>query len=86
MDVSAMADCGSVPLLGKLHAFASAWNVLVRGDSVRATVRASARFIARAPAGQDFDCSSTGAWETAIEGAVRAGAEGHTSTVTGSSR
>jgi hypothetical protein len=67
-----LADCGTVnhqPIM----ATAATWNVLVRGDSTRTTVKATVRFV---PALSSGLCYSRGVWETEFEDLIRARAEG----------
>jgi len=72
-DARDLADCGTA--LGiPLRADAATWNILVRGDSTHATVRATVRFIQSGTV--VHDCSSRGVWETALETSVKDAAEG----------
>jgi hypothetical protein len=69
----AFADCGRVaglPIVAKQ----ATYNVLVRGDSTKATVRATVRFVEPTPPATE--CSSNGRWESAFETKIRDRAEG----------
>lgn len=68
----AYADCGKIMgmAIGADHA---TYTVLVRGDSVRATVRAAVRFVNTSP--PPTECSSNGTWESVFEAKIKARAE-----------
>lgn len=70
------ADCGSTTILGYAQPTEATYNVLVRGDSAAATVRATVRW-RRAPGGEapTVDCTTRGAWEQAFEATVKRRAE-----------
>lgn len=76
-----LADCGKV-LGTALRPTAAAWNILIRGDSARANVKANVRFMrtgtARGLSTQTVteDCASYGVWESSLESEVKARAEG----------
>lgn len=83
-DAVEFADCGTDAMRNPRIASNATWNLLVRGDSTRSTVKASVRFVrlystrgALSPI-QDAtqECSSLGIWETQVEDAVKARAEG----------
>lgn len=70
---SSFADCGTImglpiPVTGAI------WNLLVRGDSTKSTVRATVRFTS-GTGGDASDCSSRGLWETQLEQRIKASAE-----------
>jgi hypothetical protein len=80
--LSGAADCGT--LMGQLRTPTAAnYNVLVRGDSTRAVVKVTPRFInveitpAPYATPTTIECSSTGAWESGVEQRIQAIAEGH---------
>jgi hypothetical protein len=73
------ADCGTAPFVGRLYPTAASYNILVRGDSTRATIKASVRWTT--PVGSeeytaDRECTTTGNWEAALEEGIAARAEG----------
>lgn len=74
-----LADCGATTLGAHYRATAASWNVLVRGDSTRSTVKATVRFVAGNPsfpsANAGVECSSRGNWELALEQRVKSAAE-----------
>jgi len=67
------ADCGraiGIPISPHL----ATYNILVRGDSASATVRATVRWtFGEAP--QRIECRSRGSWEASIESDIKARAE-----------
>ncbi len=65
------AECGKTMGAPITPAYAT-YNVVVRGDSARSTVRVSARWTTS----DGGPCSTTGKWEAAIEADVRDRAEG----------
>ena len=71
------ADCGTYAGTTARIANEVTWNVVVRGDSTRSTVRASGRFVVLAPnrASVVAECSSRGVWETEFEGLIKKAAE-----------
>jgi hypothetical protein len=66
------ADCGKRGA-DLLMPTAAAYNVVVRGDSAKSTVRATVRFT---NVSSTAECSTRGVWETAFEAGVRARATG----------
>lgn len=76
---SADADCGSISTSVGDEKYFPHWvtyNVLVHGDSASATVRVTAAWESYdAEQKSPFACSTTGRWEQAFEGAVKAAAE-----------
>lgn len=76
-----LADCGHSSTGGSLQdrmarSESATWNVLVRGDSTKATVKATVRFaFVSGLNGQTYQCSSTGRWEAALEQRVKSSAE-----------
>jgi hypothetical protein len=82
-EYSDFADCGSF-MYAPIKPSAATWNVLVRGDSSKSTVRATVRFVsvranpmalsAKAEP-VTVDCSSNGSWETQFERAIKETAE-----------
>lgn len=76
-----LADCGhsstGTAMQDKMARSESAtWNVLVRGDSARATVKATVRFgFVSLLNGSAYECSSNGRWERGFEQRVKAAAE-----------
>jgi predicted small lipoprotein YifL len=76
-----LADCGHSSTGGALQdrmarTESATWNVLVRGDSTKATVKATVRFaFVSGLNGQTYECSSTGRWEKALEQRVKSAAE-----------
>lgn len=75
---SKLADCGRTPVGTYLQPTMATYNVLVRGDSMRALVTATVRWTTPTPGqvGSVTECSTTGSWEAAFEDAVKARAEG----------
>lgn len=74
--IDSLADCGTV--IGRaIYPDRATWNVLVRGDSTRSTVKATVRFTQGGTPGdpQLVECSTRGIWETALEQGVKANAE-----------
>lgn len=71
------ADCGNDGAGTVFIPSAATYTVLVRGDSVRSTVRASARWVSTVKSvyTSSLVCSSRGTWETEIEAKVKAIAE-----------
>jgi hypothetical protein len=65
-----IADCGHA-LRARVQPVRARWDLLVRGDSTNAIVRAKVTFVS--PTGRE--CESLGAWETALEQRVKAIAE-----------
>lgn len=80
-EARSLADCGTAFGV-QVRAEAAFWNVLVRGDSTHATVRATVRFTEGGEGSRitsrETECSSRGGWESALEGRVKAAAEGKT--------
>lgn len=84
-DSVGLADCGSNALGIKLWPDVATWNLLVRGDSTRATVKANVRFVmvtgstrglfGTEQQGTVTDCSTLGKWETDFETQLKAAAE-----------
>lgn len=68
-----LADCGTA-FGTPLSPDAATWNLLVRGDSLRSTVKATVRFTHRLGAA-DEECGTRGVWETALERKLKAAAE-----------
>lgn len=79
-----LADCGlTAGQMIKLPT-AATWNLLVRGDSVRSTVKANARFVylsssrglmTSAQNQTPEECSTKGVWETELESQLKKAAE-----------
>ena len=77
-----LADCGKDWAGTVMYPTNATWNVLVRGDSTRSTIKANVRFI-RVGSARGFgntnqvteDCSTRGAWETAFEAQIKERAE-----------
>lgn len=70
-----LADCGSIIGI-PIYPDAAVWNVVVRGDSLRSTVRPSIRFTHLNPDTRQHDaCTSAGILEARLEAAVRARVE-----------
>lgn len=69
----ALADCGRDQWGISDYPGRAVYNVVVRGDSARSTVKVTARFTAYLHEGAE--CTSSGAWETGFESAVKARAE-----------
>ncbi len=67
------ADCGK-NIYGTIPATHATYNVLVRGDSAKSTVKATVRWTAGA-AGALVECSTRGVWEGAIEAKILSRAE-----------
>jgi hypothetical protein len=69
------ADCGK---LGDRFVMPgnAMYNVVVRGDSAKSTVRVTVRFTPQTGAASTSERASRGAWETAFEAGVRARATG----------
>lgn len=76
-DAPMLADCGSSPMGIPFNASDATWNLLVRGDSLRSTVRATVRFVAASSGmgAATVDCSTKGVWESQLEERVKASAE-----------
>lgn len=73
----AYADCGRTMWDVEIPPTDATWNLLVRGDSTRSTVKATVRFASTSPAyGTSVVCSSRGTWETSLEERIKASAEG----------
>lgn len=80
-DGKAWADCGTLPgaspksiAVASLNPTIARYNILVRGDSTRTTVKATVQFSApdmRPWAGTD-ECQSRGVWEQGIEEQITA--------------
>jgi hypothetical protein len=68
------ADCGTEQS-GRLRPNTAIYNVLVRGDSGSATVRATVRWSRILAPGQGVQCSTTDVWERSLESGVKARAE-----------
>ncbi|HEY2377614.1 MAG TPA: hypothetical protein VGH98_16665 [Gemmatimonadaceae bacterium] len=82
----ALADCGTMSNGGAhLYPTNAVWNVLVRGDSSSATVKATVRFawinsaavsaLHVSETDATKECESRGVWESALEQRVKATAE-----------
>ncbi|HVE79041.1 MAG TPA: hypothetical protein VNA89_09285, partial [Gemmatimonadaceae bacterium] len=74
----ANADCGSSVIGERLSPERAVYNVIVRGDSTRSTVRVTARWTAVYGEGRDAlveECSTTGRWEAELEAQIKARAE-----------
>lgn len=72
------ADCGSAPFAGRLYPNSTSFNILVRGDTTKSTVKASIRWTTTIGTGayaQPFECTSTGNWEAMLEEGIAARAE-----------
>jgi hypothetical protein len=78
-----LADCGKFFGVA-LNPTDATWNVLVRGDSTRASVKATVRFVHVGEAGSVLatrtksdvlECSSKGTWETSLETTIKERAE-----------
>lgn len=69
------ADCGKDMLGTYGHPDEATYNVLVRGDSARATVRVTVAWVETAAPGRVQECSSLGVWESETEAGVKARAE-----------
>jgi hypothetical protein len=65
-----IADCG-VALRTRVHPVRARWEMLVRGDSTNAVIRAAVRFVDPT----SDECSSLGTWEKALEQRVKRLAE-----------
>lgn len=65
------ADCGGTKAMGPYVATQAMYNILVRGDSARSTVKVTASW-----SGGPIPCNTKGAWETETEAAIKARAEG----------
>ena len=79
-DARAWADCGT-QLGPDPPATTGTFNILIRGDSSRASIRVTAKWIRddRSEATRDARvCTTRSVWERGIEGAVRAKVEGRT--------
>ena len=79
-DAIAWADCGTDPSGEKVAPAHATYNVVVRGDSARSSVRTTVRFADRYSATGTlvaYDCVSRGVWETGMEATIRDMAEGH---------
>ena len=73
------ADCGTAPFIGRLYPTAASYNILVRGDGARSSVKASVRWTTavRSDASTSTrECTTTGNWEAAVEEGIAARAEG----------
>lgn len=68
-----LADCGQNIYHQQFRPSEAFWNVLVRGDSVSSTVRASVRFVSATSIAKE--CSSKGTWESDLERQVKTAAE-----------
>jgi hypothetical protein len=83
-DGAEYADCGGDMMGIKLFPTAATYNVLVRGDTVKSTVRATVRWIRTGMArGLRTDtvteeCSTKAVWEPAFEARIRSAAEATT--------
>ena len=64
------ADCGKKGYV-ELAPTNAIYNVLVRGDSTRATVRVNVRFSHRSQDFGSFECESKGVWERELETVIR---------------
>lgn len=80
-NVGVVADCGT-SMGTKLVPTDATYNAIVRGDSVRTTVRVTVRWVrvgmSRAFMNTDTvseECSTNGTWETSLEQAVKSAAE-----------
>ena len=72
------ADCGTQPFTGRVYPRTTTYNILVRGDSTRSTVKASIRWTATTGTGvytAVHECTTTGNWEAMIEEGIAARAE-----------
>ncbi len=75
------ADCGSDMFIGKLAPTSATYNVLVRGDSTKATVRVTVRWtrvgMARGLSTQTVteECGTTAVWESGFEARIKTAAE-----------
>jgi hypothetical protein len=77
-DVKVWADCGRFPpdpIMGEIRIYPNfvTYNVLVRGDSSRSTVKATARWEKRATGQYEVErpCVSLGAWEQGVEQQIK---------------
>jgi hypothetical protein len=68
------ADCGKTSA-GRYRPNYATYNVLVRGDSTRARVKATVRWVYSDLKGKVLECSTTHVWETALEQGVKTRAE-----------
>jgi hypothetical protein len=68
------ADCGKTSA-GRYRPNYATYNVLVRGDSTRASVKATVRWVYSDLKGKALDCSTTHVWEMALEQGVKTRAE-----------
>jgi len=75
------ADCGSDMMAGKLAPTSAIYNVLVRGDSTKSTVRVTVRWVrvgmARglSTATVSEECGTKAVWEPEFEARIKAAAE-----------
>lgn len=71
------ADCGHEGALVYTPTHA-VYNIVVRGDSAHATVRATVAWVSIVDAlkGETYECSTTGLWEGRVEADIRDRAEG----------
>lgn len=70
------SDCGTgqgVSVDMRFHATSAVYNILVRGDERASTVRAT---VSWTNPSANFECHTTGVWETRTEEAIRERAEG----------
>lgn len=73
-----LADCGKDGFGMARVPVSATWNLIVRGDSARSTVKANVRFVgvpAMSPSGPFVDCSTRGTWETEMETQIKTAAE-----------
>jgi hypothetical protein len=68
------ADCGKTSA-GRYRPNYATYNVLVRGDSTRARVKATVRWVYSDLKEKVLECSTTHVWEMALEGGVKTRAE-----------
>ena len=76
------ADCGTDAMQVRQYPTDATWNLVVRGDSTKSTVRANVRFIrigmsraALSTATVTEECSTRGVWETDFETRLKVTAE-----------
>lgn len=71
------ADCGRTMLDMPIVPTHATWNLLVRGDSVKSTVKATIRFVAISTGryGSTTECTSKGVWESGFEQEIKTRAE-----------
>lgn len=79
---SNLADCGKDAMGIAQYPTDATWNLLIRGDSLRSTVKANVRFIrvgmSRAALSTETvteECSTRGVWETEFEQQLKVSAE-----------